>query len=147
EAFSSRGQGGKRNSNVQFLGFVDEEKLSELLSRSHLLLFPSMMENASMVKAEALRYGLPVVYRKTPFNSDLERNEYCQGAVTDDEFLKAINQFYLSFKKDPSDYYRRMEKISETVPSFSKYIESLSLYLTGEADGFQAFRGTQSLPT
>lgn len=46
---------------VEFLGYVNRDQLSEELSRASILLLPSLQENAPMAITEAMAAGLPVI--------------------------------------------------------------------------------------
>lgn len=47
--------------NINFLGNLDAEGVAELLSRSHVFISPSLMENSSNSVAEAMIVGTPSV--------------------------------------------------------------------------------------
>jgi glycosyltransferase involved in cell wall biosynthesis len=49
------------NDNVKLLGYVDEIKKFELLSRSKVMVYPSYMDTFAIVVLEALSVGTPVV--------------------------------------------------------------------------------------
>ncbi len=51
----------KYNIDVEYLGFVTEEKLHEIVSRAKLLIYPSHVDGFSLVVLEALALGTPVV--------------------------------------------------------------------------------------
>lgn len=49
------------NNNISFLGFIDNEKLSEIYQTHHIFILPSYSEPWGLVVDEALYYGLPVI--------------------------------------------------------------------------------------
>lgn len=52
--------------NVEYLGFVSEEKLREIVARAKLLIYPSHVDFFSLVILESLAMGTPVVAYKIP---------------------------------------------------------------------------------
>ncbi len=48
-------------SNVEFLGFVDDQQLSGLYKNARALLYPAEDEDFGMVPVEAMAYGTPVI--------------------------------------------------------------------------------------
>lgn len=51
----------KHDLPVRFRGFVDDAMLNEIMSRSDIFVFPSLLEGFGRVLVEANAYGLPVV--------------------------------------------------------------------------------------
>jgi starch synthase len=47
--------------NVEFLGPVGQSELIQLMSRSHVLVLPSIEEGLALVQAEAMACGCPVI--------------------------------------------------------------------------------------
>jgi len=64
----------KLDSNVNFLGRVSRDILSEYYLNSTVLVFPSHWEGYGMVVAEALSFGLPVLVTKIPVFEELIEN-------------------------------------------------------------------------
>ena len=60
--------------NIKFWGFVDEEKKFTLLSRSHILINPSVREGWGLVNIEANFVGVPVVAYKSAGLIDSVKN-------------------------------------------------------------------------
>ncbi|NON62836.1 glycosyltransferase family 4 protein [Acidianus sp. RZ1] len=56
----------KYNLNVEYLGFVEREKLNDVVSRSKALIYPSHVDGFSLVMLEALALGTPVVAYSIP---------------------------------------------------------------------------------
>jgi len=52
--------------NVEYLGFVEREKLNSIVSKARLLLYPSHVDGFSLVVLEALALGTPVVAYDIP---------------------------------------------------------------------------------
>lgn len=59
------------SNSVKFFGFVSEQKKFELLSRAHLLIFPSMHEGWGIVSVEAGIVGTPTIAYNTPGIKDV----------------------------------------------------------------------------
>ena len=57
--------------NVQFLGPVPQTELVELMSRSHVLVLPSIEEGLALVQAEAMACGCPVIGSTNTGGEDL----------------------------------------------------------------------------
>jgi glycosyltransferase involved in cell wall biosynthesis len=51
----------QRNDGVRVLGHVPQDQLKELMSRSHVLVLPSVEEGLALVQAQAMACGCPVV--------------------------------------------------------------------------------------
>lgn len=49
------------NKNISFLGFVDERELTELISSSRALIYPSIDEDFGLAPIEVLNQGIPVI--------------------------------------------------------------------------------------
>lgn len=46
---------------VEFLGHITQEKLKNIMSRSHIMVLPSIQEGLALVQAQALACGCPVI--------------------------------------------------------------------------------------
>ncbi len=58
-------------SQVEFLGHVSQERLAELMSRSHVLALPSIEEGLALVQGQALACGCPVLTSTNSGGEDL----------------------------------------------------------------------------
>jgi starch synthase len=53
--------GGLPTENVEFLGIVPHANLKEIMSRSHVMVLPSIEEGLALVQGEALACGCPII--------------------------------------------------------------------------------------
>ncbi len=51
----------KANSNIQFVGFIENNKLGEIYQQHDIFILPSVSETWGLVVEEALYWGLPVI--------------------------------------------------------------------------------------
>ncbi len=77
--------------HLQYLGFIEEEDKEAIYQQADVVVIPSFGENFSMVVAEALSFGKPVIATKTTPWADLELYE-CGWWVepTIEEISKAL---------------------------------------------------------
>ena len=62
---------GKTLDNVEFLGPQPQPRLKELMSRSHVMVLPSVEEGLAMVQGEAMACGCPVIASENTGSEDL----------------------------------------------------------------------------
>ena len=95
---------------IEHKGVITEKEKIELLSRSKVLLFPSMIEGFGLVVAEALHAGLPVIAWKLPvfeeiydgnFSSQLKLVEPWNYELFAEEAISMLKRF--SIKPIPQD--------------------------------------------
>jgi starch synthase len=60
--------------HVEFLGHVPQPKLKEIMSRSHVMVLPSIEEGLALVQAQALACGCPVIGTPNTGADDLFTN-------------------------------------------------------------------------
>lgn len=86
----------KAKSNINFLGFIENDKISDLLSTCYCLILPSLSEPWGLVVEEALYQGIPVIVSdKVGCNDDLV-SKYNSGIIFDSKskisFQSAIDE-------------------------------------------------------
>lgn len=89
-------------SNISFLGFIDNSKLKEIYANCDCLILPSNSETWGLVVEEALYNGLPVIVSDmVGCNIDMVRN-YDAGVIFNhqsiDSLQKAIGQMELDYQ-------------------------------------------------
>ena len=89
-----------KNNNVKFLGFVD---VREYLKKSHVFVFPSLLEGSAKAVYEAMSYGLPVITTENA-GSIVENGQ--SGFIVDIGDVEAL-------KEKISYFYNNREKILE----------------------------------
>lgn len=62
---------GKQLENVEFLGIQRYPQLKELMSRSHVLVLPSVEEGLALVQGEAMACGCPIISSENTGGEDL----------------------------------------------------------------------------
>jgi len=103
----------KEFQNVEYLGYIDRERLKQVYRRAHLLLVPSRNEGMPLGVLEAQSCGLPVVGSKIPGIIDVVKDGENGRLLTlndVDGFVAAIKDYYLLWKKSPERCYE-MNKI------------------------------------
>jgi len=102
--------------NVKYLGYVDEDTLRELYSRSHLYLVPSRSEGMPLRVLEASCSGLPVVGSRIPGIIDIVKtvgHGHLARAGDTDGYIVGILEFYRLWKENPNYYFELRNKIRE----------------------------------
>uniref|UniRef100_A0A2U9IN74 Glycosyl transferase family 1 domain-containing protein n=2 Tax=Acidianus TaxID=12914 RepID=A0A2U9IN74_9CREN len=56
----------EKNDNIEYLGYVKDETLQEIVSKAKVLIYPSHMDSFSLVILESLAMGTPVVAYEIP---------------------------------------------------------------------------------
>jgi glycosyltransferase involved in cell wall biosynthesis len=81
-----------KNNNVKFLGFVD---VKEYLKKSHVFVFPTLLEGSAKAVYEAMSYGLPIITTENA-GSIVENGQ--SGFIVDvgnvDSLVEKIAYFY-----------------------------------------------------
>ena len=108
--------------NINFLGFVSEQKLEELISKSHAVLFPSYSEASSLVSIETLAHYTPLVYRRIDQNEMLFDKELCIGASTDAEFLQSIIKLKEIYDENKENYITKSRGLFNSLMSKEEYL-------------------------
>jgi len=105
--------------NVYFYGWIENQKLPEMLSNFDLFVFPSNHETFGLVLIEALAVGLPVVVFDYPLNHEI----LPKGTAL---FIKSLNprvwaQTLLSLQKKPSIYLELLKQVQRKKHFLIKY--------------------------
>lgn len=95
-------------SQVEFVGLVAQHRLKELMSRSHVMVLPSVEEGLALVQAQALACGCPVI---GTFNSGAEDlfADGVEGFIVAPRDSKALADRLQLLAEDPV----RREEMSE----------------------------------
>ena len=100
---------------VEFLGEVDEDKLTKLYQEGKALLYPSEQEDFGIIPVEAMSFGLPVVglsqggVKETVVDS---RTGILFEELTPDSMIKAIKRFEKTVLKK-EDCLKQAQKFSK----------------------------------
>ena len=114
--------------NVKNLGFIDEKELSSLISKSHIILFPSYVEASSLVPVEAFAHHTPVIYRPIPQNRLLMKSEFNISASEDLEFLQAILLAEKNYSEESELYLKYCFNLSELLTPRDEYLKLFIKY-------------------
>lgn len=99
-------------SNIEFLGFVEEDEKLDLLSRCKAVIYPCIAEDFGIVPIEAFASGKPVITDKTGFPPYVVNEE--RGIITDCSDPKNIAKAIETLEKREYD----PEKIREFAKQF-----------------------------
>jgi len=99
---------GENLSGVEFMGPVPHTRLKEIMSRSHVMVLPSLEEGLAMVQGEALACGCPVIASENTGSEDLFTDGR-EGFIVPIRSTEAILESLKLLSQDSS----RREKMSE----------------------------------
>ncbi len=106
--------------NVQWLGFVKEDKLIEEYSNASLLIFPSRFESFGLSLAEGQGYGLPAIAFKVRGPNVIMRDAK-QGVLVKPfdttAFSSSIVKYHKTWIKDKRAYLKLKSEVSKIVLS------------------------------
>ena len=92
---------GKTLDNVEFVGSQPQARLKELMSRSHVLVLPSIEEGLAMVQGEAMACGCPVIASENTGAEDLF-DDGQEGFIVPIRDPKAITNRLERLAQDPA---------------------------------------------
>lgn len=95
----------KLEGNVQFHGWVDASKMSEIFSSARLLVLPSQNENFAIVVAEALSAGVPCVISKFVGTADIVAKHH-SGEVIEELTPTSVADGILKVLQGDENQYR-----------------------------------------
>jgi glycosyltransferase involved in cell wall biosynthesis len=87
--------------NVQFLGPISQTEMVERMSRSHVLVLPSIEEGLALVQAEAMACGCPVISSTNSGGDDLYTDDV-EGFIVPIRDPKAIEERMQLLADDPN---------------------------------------------
>jgi glycosyltransferase involved in cell wall biosynthesis len=87
--------------NVQFLGAIPQAEMVERMSRSHVLVLPSIEEGLALVQAEAMACGCPVIGSTNSGGDDLY-TDGVEGFIVPIRDAKAIEDRMQLLADDPN---------------------------------------------
>ena len=87
--------------NVQFLGPIAQAEMVERMSRSHVLVLPSIEEGLALVQAEAMACGCPVIGSTNSGGDDLY-TDGVEGFIVPIRDAKAIQERMQLLADDPN---------------------------------------------
>ena len=102
--------------NAQFLSFVNEEKRSEVLESSNLMLVTSNFSLSDLSAIEALLNGLPLVTTPTSGLTEIISKDELYGKISTfrpRDLVSAIDSFYSAWKNNKAKYFEIKTQIAE----------------------------------
>lgn len=88
-------------SGATFLGTMTRPEIRGWMSRSHLMVLPSVEEGLAMVQAEALACGCPVAFTRATGGSDII-TDGLEGVTIPEASMEAVLTTLTSLSRDPS---------------------------------------------
>lgn len=102
-----------KSNRIRYLGHVSDKEKFRVLGESHLLLFLSTRESFSLVAAEGLSFGLPVLTTWTPLAKFQKGEIYtCQNKIP--IILEKIAEVKKFWEKDTLLFYQEMYARAES---------------------------------
>ena len=108
---------------VEFLGPLPQHELAGWMSRSHLLVLPSVEEGLALVQAQAMACGCPVLCSTETGGEDL--------------FTDGVEGFVVPVR-DPAALQNRMQKIGDD-PDLQRRMRAAALARVQHLGGWQAY--------
>lgn len=93
---------------VEFLGALPQSRLSEFMSRSHVMVLPSIEEGLALVQAQAMACGCPVIATRNTGSENLFEDGK-QGLIVNARDVNALRDGMQRLADDP-DLQRRMSE-------------------------------------
>jgi glycosyltransferase involved in cell wall biosynthesis len=113
----------EHGNRVSLYNTIPRDSLYELLSRSHVLIFPSRWEVFGRVALESLACGTPVVAFDIPgAPHDILRFSECSYVAQPfniNEFMRGVLHYYSTWKKKPVVYENISRKCVEVAQRYS----------------------------
>lgn len=109
--------------NVEVKGFLENEELWDIISKSHATLFPSRSEASSLVALESIVHGTPIIYRPISANRSLSGVPLCKEASDDSGFLEGVKWLREEWHSDPASYLEKCSNLVDEVMSADEYAE------------------------
>lgn len=109
--------------HVEFLGPVPQARLADLMSRSHLLVLPSIEEGLALVQAQAMACGCPVLCTTNTGGEDL--------------FTDGIEGLIVPIR-DPDALRDRMQRVADS-PAFQQTLRQAALARVAHLGGWQEY--------
>jgi len=117
-----------KNIDIEIHEFLDREKFAEVLSKSHVLLFPSKLETWGRIVVESLASGTPVIGFDIPgAMQDVVKRFKCGYVIKPfsyELFLKAIVGVYTLYRFKLEEYIKLVKRCREI--SYAYDIENMS---------------------
>ncbi len=113
------------NNNVKNLGFVSDFELSDILKKSHVMLYPSYSESTtSMTLNDGLINGLPILFRPIPQNTDLLNYPECKKCEKTEDFLDSIINLRDKWESDPNEYLELRISLQNRLKNKGDYVQA-----------------------
>ena len=105
---------GRSFDNVEWKGIMPHVQLKEVMSRSHVMVFPSLNDGFGMVIGEAMACGCPVISSENCGGRDIYRDGD-EGFVVPPQNVDAITERLEQFVQDPALRQQMSEKSVQRV--------------------------------
>jgi len=112
--------------NVTFLGTMPQAQLKDHMSRSHVMVMPSLDEGMALVQGQAMACGCPVIATTNTGAADL--------------FTDGVEGFIVPIR-DPDALTVRMQQLAED-PTFQRRMSEASLARVRNLGGWQQYGDT-----
>lgn len=109
--------------NVEFLGILPQQQVAEMMSRSHLLVLPSVEEGLALVQGQALACGCPVLASTNTGGEDL--------------FQDGVEGFIVPIR-DADALLHRMEQIADD-PTLQQRMRAAGLERVKHLGGWESY--------
>lgn len=115
----------KYKEKINYLGFVDNEKLVELYNKADVFVFPSLCEGSALVTYEAAACGLPLIV--TENTGSIVQNKK-EGLVINERSVVDIERAIIYMYENPAELSKMRSQVLSTIQNYTweKYGERLS---------------------
>ena len=109
------------NCEINWLGWIDREKVLEEISQSDILIFTSLKEATSVTIMEALSYGIPVICHDTCGMGIVvnDKNGFKIPYVNSEVSINYLSKLLVDILENPQRLNDKFQSIWETIPDLT----------------------------
>ncbi len=113
-----------KKQNIKVLGFLEENKLYDLITKCHAVIFPSYSEVYSAISYESMACHTPLIYRNINANEFLNYIDFEKICNNDDDFIRNILSLKKLYDTDREEYIKKCRELDNYLMSSDEYLKS-----------------------